>query len=233
MANQPHHPSVGDEAGNLHIPVDKEHAGIRSAGCAIFAGVTLFSYLLISVLLPQLAFLGAILALVIGAGATHLADRQLKARWPSGRFVNVREDGVHISRQGKLERGIDPQKQTNVLLWYFEVPRATRVPKGWYVIACALEQDGTMIPTYTFCPPDEFDKLPLTGQYVKLMRKKEVERAESEREMRLAGQQRRLHTAEYDRSLAGAEMERQHFEQYLRALQERFAEWMPRDERRR
>jgi hypothetical protein len=93
------------------------------------------------------------------------------------------------------------------------------------MVACALEQDETYMPVYTFLSPEQFDSLGAPGQFVMLQSKKERQRQGAD--MRLAGEQRRLHTAESARWMSGAEMTHEDFMSFIRHLQERFPQWMP------
>ena len=135
-----------------------------------------------------------------------------------------------IDRGG--EQKIDAEKQVNVLLWRFTIKRRSRVPKGWYMVACALQQvdqEETYLAVYTFMSPDAFDALK-TGHFTMLVSQKESEKSESTRhgqDLRLMGEQRRLHAAESARWMNGAEMTNDDFINFIRQLQEQFPQWMP------
>jgi hypothetical protein len=214
----------------LRIPVDREHGGIRAVGCASLLIGAVLIYALLETLILNVPVLSVLLALLGSAGLSYVLERYLRGRWPSGREVIISDERIALLNQGDVERQVNPQKHVNVLAWYFEVTRTTRVKKGWYVIGFALEQDDEYIPTYTFMPPDDFDETDYSHYFTELerddKRKKKAERSTASG-MRRVGLQRRLYEAELDRGYAGAEMTREQFEQYLTHLHAEFPGWMP------
>ncbi len=111
-------------------------------------------------------------------------------------------------------------------MWQFEITKRARIPKGWHMIACALEQDGVYLPAYTFVSPEDFESMERTGRFTKLLSKKELKSQGMGQDMRLAGEQRRLHKAEAQRWMYGAEMTQADFSAYLDYLQNQFPQWM-------
>lgn len=213
----------------LEMPVDAEHGGIRLAGCAAFLGTSIVATLIFNIIISGFLVIAIMLGIVAAAGVTYLLDRTLKGNWPSGRKLIVHAEQILLSKDTKVERSVDPTKQVNPLLWRFEVKRSSRVKKGWYVVAMSLEQDGEHLPIYTFCSPEDFEKLPASGQYSALTRPDRDAKRSSERDMRLAGQQRRLHEAEMDRGMSGAELSLEQYIECFDTLQAKFPKWMPRD----
>lgn len=212
-------------SASLNIAVDAEHTGIRTAGCGVFVATLGVSYLIFNLFIPE-AFLAVLVgSLLTAAGISYFVDMRLKEMWPSGRSLYADNNTIHIKRKDNIETSIDPQKQVNVLSWRFEVKRTGRVKKGWYVVGLALEQDDTYIPVYTFASPDQFETLPIKHTFETLQPAEKV-KAAAGRDMRLAGQQRRLHTAEKIREINGAEMSLQQFEQYIMFLQKQYPSWM-------
>lgn len=211
----------------LVLAVDPEHSGIRMAGCSSFVvslGVVFFA---LSLIWPEGSIFSFMIALVVASLFTYGLDHFLKGRWKSGRELIADTDSIRIEKRGHVENKVDPQQQVNVMPWRFEVPRSGRVKKGWYVVAMALEQDGVYIPVYTFVDPKTFDTLPVAEHFTRLMRRKDMDTdASSERGMRLAGQQRRLHEAERQRQLGGAELARDDFIALIEFLQRRYNKWM-------
>lgn len=213
----------------LVLPVDAEHGGIRAAGCATLFAMTLFSFFVLSLLLPHAALVNVLLALMMGAGAAYGTDRTLKGRWQSGRILTADARTIQLTQNQRQEMHIAAGQQVNVLPWRFTVSRNGRVKKGWYVVALGLEQEDLLLPVYTFLPPEEFEKLPLADQFTLLVRedKNEAAMTGSAREMKAAGQQRRLREAEKMRSVMGAEVTPEQFTAYIAYLQAHYPHWMP------
>lgn len=211
----------------ISFHVDPEHAGLRVAIFGLFLLVWVSVYLLVSVLLPQSGFnlIGLFGGLVTAALFTQAIDSPLKRRWRSGREVRLIEQSIQIGRAGTTtsERIIDGSQHVNVLFWYFEIKKRTRIPKGWYMVATALHQDDHYLAAYTFVSPEDFSKLPYAQQHIKL------EARQTEGDLRLAGQQRRLHLAEEVRWNEGGEMSHPDYVTYLNHLKQQFPSWMPAD----
>ncbi len=209
-------------------PVDPEHAGLRMGVVLIFILLWIVVFSLLNILIPSqgLNILALIASFAVTAILTQQIEKALKTRWPSGRTVQIAPPYVRILKRDQVQHEVDTSQQVNVLLWRFQVRRRSRVPKGWMMVACALEQDDTYIPVYTFMPPNEFENLKGNQHFSLLQSKKELER-EGQENMRLAGGQRRLHTAENVRWMEGAEMDRESFKDYIARLQEHFPQWIP------
>lgn len=214
---------------SLTIPVDPDHGGLRFAVIVIFVVLVFVLYFLINLILPAEGF--NIIALIVALIATYFVlqqiEKRLKQRWPSGRVVEMDEQRVRVGDKGKVQSEIDTEQQVNVLMWRFKIKRQSRVPKGWYVVACSLEQDNRYLSVYTFMPPAQFDQMKIARHFTELVGKKELEKQSMERDLRLAGQQRRLHAAETHRWMEGAEMSIQDFETFIARLQTQFPRWMP------
>lgn len=214
----------------LVIPVDPEHSALRLAVIGIFIVLGGIIFFTLNALIPSQGFniLALIASFIITALLTQQIEHLLKTRWPSGRTVRIAPDRVQIARRGRTEQEIITGQQVNVLSWRFEVRRRSRVPKGWYMVACALEQDDNYIPVYTFMSPQSFDQLNAGGHFTRLASQKELNANNgAQGNLRMAGEQRRLHTAENARWFTGAEMSSDDFQHYIRRLQEQFPQWMP------
>lgn len=217
--------------------VDIEHGGIRMAGCAtLVVGFGLSFFILQAFILPDGFLINGFLSIALAAGLTYVIDAYLTGRWSSGRRVEITTNQIAITHHGKTQRTIDPSQHVNVLLWRFPVRRSQRVKKGWYVVACSLEQDGEYLPVYTFLPPEDFKDFPLNERFTQLATKRPSETmgiarkpgdGGSVRELKIAGEQRRLQLAERDRGDLGAEMTSEQFSDYLMFLQTNFERWMP------
>ncbi len=212
--------------GERRFPLDPEHGWLRFAMLVIFVVVWLVVFLLGQVLI---VFDGSvIISIVAGFGLAALSAQRLegplKQRWPSGRSVSVTDRSIRLLRREELQESLDTAQEVNVLTWRFRINRRARVPKGWNMVALALEQDDRHIPVYTFMPQDDLEALRNPGRFVALQGRRQ--RKESG-DLRLAGEQKRLHSAEQLRWLQGGEMSREDFVACLRHLQERFPAWMP------
>ena len=207
--------------------VDREHGALRLSIVLIFIAAWIISFTILNALIANEGL--NIIAIVASFGVTALLTQQLekvlKERWPSGRAISVEGDHIRLVKKETVQENIHAGQQVNVLLWRFQISRRSRVPKGWFMVACALEQDETYIPVYAFMSPDQFDTLSAPSQFVLLQSKKD--RQKQGNDMRLAGEQRRLHMAESARWINGAEMTADDFVSFIRHLQEHFPQWMP------
>lgn len=205
------------------IPVDPEPVQMRLVLLAMTFLILIGTYIVINQIIPGdgvnlLAFIGSILGVAL---LLPLIEKYLKANWKATRFIQVTPDKINLITRGTTETQLNPLQQVNVTLWYFEVRKRTRVPKGWHVVSCLLEQDETYITVYTLASPQDFSNL--RRSFSKL----ENTRPADTRDMRLAGQQRRLQTAESIRAAEGVEMGLADFEIYLTQLENYFPKWMP------
>jgi hypothetical protein len=208
--------------------VDPEHAALRVSIVFVFIGVWIVLFAVLNGLIASegVNFLAIVISFGITALLTQQIERVLKKRWPSGRAVEIDQQHVRIVKHQQVQHEVDATQQVNVLMWRFPVTRRARVPKGWYMIACALEQNDHYVPVYTFMSPDDFDRLDATRHFALLQGKKELEK-EGRDNMRLIGEQRRLHVAENIRWMEGAEMDAEDFKKFMMRLQEQYPQWMP------
>jgi hypothetical protein len=212
-------------APDLRLPVDPEHGLLRLAVMLTFIVSGIGSYILLNVLLAQVPFINLIAigaAVVIAMLTTRGVENGMKRRWPSGRYFEIAGDTLRLSSGDRVTREIDGSQHVNVLTWRFTINKRTRVAKGWYVVALALMQDDLYLPLYTFMSPEDFNEFALNEHFVVLAPSKSPEQTD----LRLAGQQRRLRTAEYARWNEGAELSRADFHTALEAMQSKFAAWM-------
>ena len=214
------------QAEETRFPLDPEHAGLRAAMLLGFILIWLLVFMLARALLRIDG--AVVISIVAGfAAATLLArhlEKWLKRRWPSGRSVALTGRRIRLLKRGQEQESLNAEQAIAVLTWCFRISRRSRVPKGWFMVACALEQDERHIPVYAFVPPDEFESMQRPGQFTQLQGRRQ--RRDSS-DLRLAGEQKRLHSAEQIRWMQGGEMSRDEFRAYLRFLQQRFPEWMP------
>jgi hypothetical protein len=99
------------------------------------------------------------------------------------------------------------------------------MPRGWYVIACALQQDDVYLPVYTFASPAQADELKKLKQFTELQGDKGKASAAKAESLRLAGEQRRLRVAEEHRWHDGGELNLADFETFIKHLNELYVRW--------
>ncbi len=212
-------------APDLRVPVDPEHGLLRLAVMLTFVVSGIGSYILLNVVFVQIPFINLIAiggSIAVAMLSTRGVESGLKRRWPSGRYFEIAGNSIRLGAGSQITREIDGAQHVNVLTWRFTITKRTRVAKGWYVVALAMMQEDLYLPIYTFMSPEDFNKLPLGDHFNTLAPTKETEKAD----LRLAGQQRRLRTAEYARWNEGAELTKADFEAVLAALQAKFTAWM-------
>jgi hypothetical protein len=209
--------------------VDAEHAALRFSVVVIFILLWIVLFATFNVFIPGegVNILAIIIAFALTALLTQRIEKVLKDHWPSGRAVQIDNDRIQIVKGDKVQNDIDASQRVNVLLWRFQINRRSRVPKGWFMVACALEQDDLHLPVYTFMSLKDLENIKnSTGHFTLLQSQKEAKKQGNDN-MRLAGEQRRLHTAESARWMEGAEMTQADFMALIRHLQEQYPQWMP------
>jgi hypothetical protein len=211
------------DGSSLILPVDPEHSALRVSVIGILILSTIVGFVAFNALIPGegVNFIAGILAFAGGVTITWLLERYLKKRWPSGRTVAIQNSSIQIRSKGQVQQEIDASKHVNVLYWRFKIKRGSRM-KGWFVIACALEQDSKYLSVYTFLSPDRASTPTIANRFKMLLPNKEADK-----DLRLAGEQRRLRSAEEHRWIHGAEMNSTDFEAFLAQLQQQFPVWMP------
>ncbi len=211
-------------------PVDPEHSAVRLAVIGLFIAGWALGFFVLNALISSegLNIIAILVSFALAALTTQQAERVLKRRWPSGRVLQAADGRVQIVQRGQVQQEIRTGQQVNALTWRFAIRRRSRVPKGWYMVACALEQDDVYIAVYTFMPPQAFEQLGAGGHFTPLISRKELNAGgAAQGDLRMAGEQRRLHMAENARWNFGAEMTPDDFKRYVIWLQGRFPQWMP------
>ena len=216
-----------DELPNIEFEVDREHSGVRMVGCVTFIVGALVSYWILSSIIPQGGLITIGVALAVSVGLTYFADYLTRRFWPSNRAVQFVGDIIQLVNGSKIQSAIDAEQNVNLLMWHFEAKRHPRVPKGWYVVANALEQDGEYIITYSIVSPTDFEGLPLSRLSLRHQSKKR--KKEDGRDLREAGNYRRIAQAEFHRGELGAEMSPEDYHAYLDYLADTYTSWMPKD----
>jgi hypothetical protein len=83
------------------------------------------------------------------------------------------------------------------------------------------------LPLYTFMSPKDFEAMPQNAQFSPLVSNKKNQKTELTQDLRAAGQERRLRTAEGARWTEGAELSPEAFRAVVDELRQRFPDWMP------
>lgn len=217
-----------DLAPTIEFPVDSEHSGVRALGCFTFLFGAVFSFLILNTFVPNGGLITIGAAIAIAVGLTYAADYLSKKYWPSNRYIQFLGDIIQLTKSSKVQSEIDAGHNVNILMWHFEARRHPRVPKGWYVVANALEQDGEFITAYSIVSPADFESLPLSRLSTRYQRKKKGKKDET-RDLRKAGNIRRIEQAEFYRGEFGAEMSPEDYRSYLEYLADTYTSWMPKD----
>lgn len=219
--------SLPEGTGSVVFDVDPEHNGLRLAALGAFIVVGSASYLIVSNLFGiGLAVLPLVLALLIAYGAAYGVERVLKRTWKSGRMVQLNSAGVMLQNKGRIEASALFEDPAQVLMWRFVVSRQTRVPKGWLMLALSIHHDTSVLPVYTFLPPEGIASFPYGAAFTLLEPSQKRAPNDARPDLRLAGEQRRLREAESGRWAFGAEMTATDFAAYVQAIHERFPHWV-------
>lgn len=215
------------EFPGIEFQVDKEHSGVRMLGCLTFLIGSFTSFLIINTIFPNSGLLTVGASLAIAVALTYAADYLSKTYWPSNRAIQFLDDMILLVKGDQIQGEIDAEQDVNLIQWHFEARRHPRVPKGWYVVANALEQDGEYIVAYSIVSPSDFEALPLSRLSQRHQRKKN--KKENSRDLREAGSQRRIAQAEFHRGELGAEMSLEDYQAYLDYLADTYTSWMPKE----
>lgn len=228
--DQTHSPTHNDQTTTRVFTVDPEHGRLRLAVVIVFAISAVGGFLAIDALTPSvgLNILALIGGFIVAYAVTALFERLLKQRWPSGRTVEVDASGVRMMQHGQVQQQISADKPTMTLMWRFQTKRRSRVPKGWFLLACALEQDDATVAVYTLMSPDQFKNLDKSERFKALKAKADPENATSRGrdDLLLAGEQRRLLQAENQRWQIGGELSADDFSAYLATVNTHFPQWI-------
>jgi hypothetical protein len=218
-----------EKQGEFRLAVDTMHNGIRLAVMGTFLGGGIVGFVGGIALLPNLLLIAAITGIATATGGAFAIEKVLKERWPSGRELLANSERIALTKHNKIEAVIDCQQHVNVLTWQFKIKKdSPRAKKGWHLVALALEQDDNYIIIYSAASPEEFENLPLSSSFTKLERKKKETKKKTKAvaNMREAGEQRRLQTAEFVRGMDGGDINLDQFIEYIEFLQANYPQWM-------
>jgi len=210
------------------IPVDREHSAMRLTIIVIFISTWIIGFFIASAIIPNegVSLLAVIIGFFVAYGASALLERFLKTRWPSGRVVQIDSGGVKLLKKGVLQQEMLSEDPVENRLWFFTINKRARVPKGWSMLACALEYESQYLTIYTFMSPAQMETFPAASQFKKLIAPRKGKCDDDAREdLRIAGEQRRLRDAENHRWMFGAEMLPDDFINYMTRIKTQFPEW--------
>lgn len=219
--------NVTQESETLQLQVDREHSGLRLGMVGIFTLILVIVFLIANNVIPSEGFnlLAGIVAFAAAAIVTRLADPIMKQMWPSKRSLQLDANGARLMLNDKVQADIRADATANLHYWCFKIPRRGRMPRGWYVVACALQQDDVYLPVYTFASPAQADQLKKLKQFTELQGDKGKASAAKAESLRLAGEQRRLRIAEEHRWHDGGELTLADFETFIKHLNELYVRW--------
>jgi hypothetical protein len=218
------------DTSRMSIPVDSEHGALRMSVVLIFVGSWAITYAIANALITSEGFniIALILAFVVSGLAARFSEQGLQKRWPSGRTLETGDTRISVALKGVTQLEVRTDEPFSILLWRFQTKRRSRVPKGWYVVACALEQDDNYLTVYSFASPQQAQVLHDKIRFATLTSEKDAKAKDTRQDsLRFAGEQRRLRLAETFRWNSGAEMSFADFERFLDRLNGQFPQWMP------
>jgi hypothetical protein len=219
--------NVSLQQETLQFQVDPEHNALRLATVGLFIIIMVVGFLIVNAIIPSEGFniLAGLLAFGIGAIITRLSDPILKRWWPSKRSLRLDADGARMMLNDQIQANIRADGTANTHYWKFKIPRRGRMPRGWYVVACALQQDDTYLAVYTFASPAQVEALSSIKPFTELHSEKGKASAAKTESLRLAGEQRRLRLAEEQRWHDGGELTINDFETFITQLNELYVRW--------
>lgn len=219
--------NVSAQQETLQLQVDPEHNVLRLATVGLFVLIMVIGFFVINALMPSEGFniLAGLLAFGIAAIVTRLADPLLKRWWPSKRSLVMDADGARLILNDQIQANIRADGAANTHYWKFKIPRRGRMPRGWFVVACALQQDDTYLAVYTFASPAQTDELGKIKPFTELHSEKSKASSAKAESLRLAGEQRRLRVAEEQRWHDGGELTVTDFQTFIERLNELYVRW--------
>ena len=108
-----------EEIPGIEIAIDPEPAGLQRFLALLFLITSVFGCVIAtsissgSVCSPLAIFAG----IFLGASSVYIADKLLKPRWASNRFLRLTPQAIEVVFKEQLNMSIDPTVQVNVLMW--------------------------------------------------------------------------------------------------------------------
>jgi hypothetical protein len=212
----------------LELQVDPYPATIQLLSFGAFVGGGIIGYIGLSLVfaLQVCSVIGILGGVGMGTLAAVGTERVLKQNWESNRFFFIQDDKLELKFGQEPQRELDPNEHINVTAWYFVTRRRSRVPKGWCVVALALEQDDIYISIYTLMSSEDFQDFDHARLFEHLSGKRKDYNMTDD-DVRVTQHKQRLLTAETARSIDGVEMTNDAFNTMIETFQQRFPQWMP------
>lgn len=217
---------------SVTFQADPEHGGLRTAIFGLFFVLWVAGYIIVNAIIPSegLNIIGVAAGFGLAAVLiSQVVEPYLRRSWPSGRALHVDDQSIRLTRHDQVQKTINPQEPMSILLWNFKIRhRRNRVPAGWFVMACALEQNEDYLPVYALVSPEQAKALEERAHFTTLISDRDAKAKDVRQDtLRVTGEQRRLRLAETFRWADGAELSYADFEQFLQRLNAQFPQWMP------
>ncbi len=216
--------------------VDRNHTPLRLTILISFFVFAFIVYLVTSLVVSSSGLnLVAILAAFVGGYLfSSLLERFLQNRWQSGRRVEITPEKVALVKKSNVEIEVPTEGEVGTaLFWTFVIKRRSHVPKGWSLLAIALQpaHQDRYLTIYSLISPKDLKTFPNRDLFKEVIGNKEAQKQDQQEslrgDLRMAGEQRRLRQAENDRWINGAEMNLEDFTQYVEQIKTLFPEWLP------
>ncbi len=145
------------------LRADRYHAGLRIVTLAAWLAsiglvFVLLRWVVAAVAGRPISGVGVLIVAAVAVAAAQplawLIERQLLARWPSGRAAQLEAGGLTWRERGQAAR-LHLRQPVNFWRWRFQIRRRRggRIPTGHHCLALRLVQGDTDVIVYSFAPP--------------------------------------------------------------------------------
>ena len=203
------------------LPADRYHAGVRVTALVVWFLAIVVAYvvvgLIVRVVLGPASGVGVLIivvvAIVVAQPLAWLAEKQLLARWPSGRAAELDPGQLTWRDRGQISR-LDLRQKVNYWRWRFSVRRrhGGRVPSNYHCFAIRLVQGDDVVSLYSFLSPAAVEALTVRFVFYELRRPNE------DTKLTLGGRDAMFLAAEHSRWETGAELDPADFEALIAHL---------------
>jgi len=210
------------------LPADRYHTGVRVVTLLMWFVAIVAAYIVLDFVATRvfgaIAGLGVLLllvgAIIVAQPLAWLGERQLLARWPSGRSAQL-EPGALIWRDNRQTARFDLHQKMNYWRWRFAVGRrrSGRIPSNSHCFAIRLVQGDTVVTFYTFFSPAAADSVSARYPFYELRRPNDPAKSS------LGGRDAIYLAAEHTRWDEGAELDPADFEALMAHLSAHLAEF--------
>ncbi len=147
------------------LKADIEHSGVRILILASFLIGFMVVFLVLSAifrsftgsLVSEFYFaLSCIVAIPLAIGAAGLSEYLAKRRWPSGRSVELNDEGILATISKDATYRFHWDGHISAVKWYFWLKgyrrggRERRVPSGWLCVAYQMQQDENRFIVFSY-----------------------------------------------------------------------------------